>query len=140
MVWHLLAFFFFFFLCPPQFPYVTLQNFKSSLKFSFSFRFYPFLLINIFIFEMVYRIGIAFSISSTFNFLSIKFGPHYFDCCLFVLYDFLNWSFFFLFPPPSIFLLWDLIFIFFFCNFVFALAHSLIFFYISSFNIKSVVN
>ena len=83
-------FFSFFFLYPPQFSCVTLQNFKSSFKFSFSSDFTFVLLINIFIFEMVYRIGIVFSISSIFNFLSIKFGSHYFDCCLFVLHDFLN--------------------------------------------------
>ena len=68
-------------------------HFKTSnhpLNFLFPSYFTFVLLINILIFKMVYRIGIAFSISSTFNFLSIKFDSHYFDCCLFVLHDFLN--------------------------------------------------
>jgi hypothetical protein len=36
------------------------------------------------LFEIIYKINF-FSISSSFNFLSVRFGPYYFDCYLFYL-------------------------------------------------------
>jgi hypothetical protein len=73
---------FLFFPFPSWFSHLPLRNLKA-LQFLSLFSWLLFVL-----FVIIYKIEIVFQFHPVHFFLSFKFGPHSFDCCLFCLRSF----------------------------------------------------